>query len=46
MASPPPSVFASAFSGGGTPVADVAAIVLAIAAFALLLWVIELMDRV
>ena len=39
------AVVASVFSGGGTPVADVVAIVVAIAAFAFLFWAIDLIDR-
>ena len=39
-------LLASAFSGGGTPVADVVAIVLAIGAFAFLFWAIDLIDRI
>jgi len=34
------------FSGGGTPVADVVAIVVAVAAFAFLFWAIDLIDRI
>ena len=40
------AVIASLFSGGGTPVADVVAIVVAVAAFAFLFWAIDLIDRI
>ncbi len=39
-------VLASVFSGGGTPVADVAAIAIAVVSFVLLLWAIDLIDRI
>ena len=39
-------VLASVFSGGGTPVADVAAIAIAIVTFVLLFWAINLIDRI
>jgi hypothetical protein len=37
---------ASVFSGGGTPVADIAAIALAVVTFALMIWAISLIDRI
>jgi hypothetical protein len=39
-------VFADLFPGGGSPIADVFAIVLAVALFALLYWAIDLIDRI
>jgi hypothetical protein len=39
-------VFGDIFPGGGSPVADVFAIALAIALFALLYWAIDLIDRI
>jgi hypothetical protein len=39
-------VLASVFSGGGTPLADIIAIAIAIAVFALLYWAIDLLDRI
>jgi hypothetical protein len=39
-------VLASVFSGGGTPVADVAAIAIAVVTFVLLFWAIHLIDRI
>jgi hypothetical protein len=41
-----PSVVASFLSGGGTPLADIVAIAISLVAFALLWWLIDLMDRV
>jgi hypothetical protein len=43
-----PAVFIGAdiFPGGGSPVADVFAIAIAIALFALLFWAIDLIDRI
>jgi hypothetical protein len=38
--------FADLFPGGGSPVADVFAIALAVALFALLYWAIDLIDRI
>jgi hypothetical protein len=37
---------ANIFPGGGSPVADVFAVAIAIALFALLYWAIELIDRI
>lgn len=37
---------ASFLSGGGTPLADVVAIVIAVLTFAFLFWAIELIDRI
>jgi hypothetical protein len=37
---------ADIFPGGGSPVADVFAIAIAIALFALLYWAIDLIDRI
>jgi hypothetical protein len=37
---------ASFLSGGGTPLADVVAIAIAIVTFAFLLWAIDLIDRI
>ncbi len=39
-------VLASVFSGGGSPLADVTAIAIAIAAFALIYWAIDLLDKI
>ncbi len=39
-------VFADIFPGGGSPVADLVAIALALATFALLYWLIGLIDRI
>jgi hypothetical protein len=39
-------VAANIFPGGGSPVADIFAIAIAIALFALLYWAIELIDRI
>jgi hypothetical protein len=39
-------VLADIFPGGGSPIADVFAIVLAVALFALLYWAIDLIDRI
>jgi hypothetical protein len=38
--------FANLFPGGGSPVADVFSIVLAVILFALLYWAIDLIDRI
>jgi hypothetical protein len=40
------SILADIFPGGGSPVADVFAIALAVALFALLYWAIDLIDRI
>jgi hypothetical protein len=40
------AVLADVFSGGGSPVADVFAIAIAVALFALLYWAIDLIDRI
>jgi hypothetical protein len=40
------SVLADLFPGGGSPLADLFAIAIAIGLFALLFWVIDLIDRV
>jgi hypothetical protein len=40
------AVVASVFSGGGTPVADLVAIAVALVIFVLLFWAIELIDRI
>jgi hypothetical protein len=40
------SIFADTFPGGGSPIADVFAIALAVALFALLYWAIDLIDRI
>lgn len=48
----PPSItfdglpLASFLSGGGTPLADVVAIAIAIVTFAFLFWAIDLIDRI
>ncbi|MFT3863904.1 MAG: hypothetical protein QM729_06500 [Solirubrobacterales bacterium] len=39
-------LFADIFPGGGGPVADVFSIALAIAMFALLYWLVSLIDRI
>jgi hypothetical protein len=39
-------VFADIFPGGGGPLADLFAVVLAIILFALLYWAIDLIDRI
>jgi hypothetical protein len=39
-------VLANIFPGGGTPIADVLAIILALALFAFLFWAIDLIDRI
>jgi hypothetical protein len=39
-------LLASGFSGGGTPVADVVAIVIAVVTFVFLFWAIHLIDRI
>lgn len=39
-------VAANIFPGGGSPVADIFAVALALALFALLYWAIELIDRI
>ncbi len=41
-----PLLLADAFSGGGGPLADVTAIVIAIVAFALIYWAIDLLDKI
>jgi len=38
--------FANLFPGGGSPLADVFSIVLAVILFALLYWAIDLIDRI
>ncbi len=38
--------FADIFPGGGSPVADVVAIAVAVATFAVLYWLIDLIDRI
>ncbi|HVO52947.1 MAG TPA: hypothetical protein VMT37_00885 [Solirubrobacterales bacterium] len=38
--------FADIFPGGGSPLADAFSIALAVALFALLLWAIDLIDRI
>jgi hypothetical protein len=38
--------FADIFPGGGGPLADVFAVVLALVLFALLFWAIDLIDRI
>jgi preprotein translocase subunit SecE len=40
------SVLADIFPGGGSPVADVFAVAIAVALFALLYWAIDLIDRI
>ena len=39
-------VFADIFPGGGSPLADAFAVVLAVILFALLYWAIDLIDRI
>ena len=39
-------LFADIFPGGGSPIADVFSIAIAIAMFALLYWLISLIDRI
>ena len=39
-------LFADIFPGGGSPVADVFSIALAIVMFALLYWLVSLIDRI
>ncbi len=39
-------VLADIFPGGGSPIADVFAVVLAVLIFALLYWAIDLIDRI
>ncbi|HKA66711.1 MAG TPA: hypothetical protein VKG03_02265 [Solirubrobacterales bacterium] len=39
-------VLADLFPGGGSPLADVFAIAIAVALFALLYWAIDLIDRI
>jgi hypothetical protein len=39
-------VFADIFPGGGSPVADLVAIAVAVITFALLYWEIDLIDRI
>jgi hypothetical protein len=43
---PDPAVLGNIFPGGGSPVADVFAIAIAVVLFALLYWAIDLIDRV
>ncbi len=38
--------FANLFPGGGSPLADVFSIVLAVILFALLYWAVDLIDRI
>ena len=38
--------FADVFPGGGSPVADLVSVLLAVALFALLYWGVELIDRI
>jgi hypothetical protein len=38
--------FADIFPGGGSPIADVFAIAIALVLFALLFWAIDLIDRI
>jgi len=40
------SMLASVFSDGGTAVADIVAIVVAVVTFVLLFWAIDLIDRI
>jgi len=40
------TLIASGFSGGGTPVADALAVAVAVVAFVLLFWAIDLIDRI
>ena len=42
----PVLILADIFPGGGSPVADVFAVVLAVLLFALLYWAIDLIDRI
>lgn len=39
-------VLANVFPGGGSPVADVCAIAISVALFALVYWAIDLIDRI
>jgi hypothetical protein len=39
-------IIASFLSGGGTPLADLVAVAIAVACFAVLYWAIDLIDRV
>jgi hypothetical protein len=39
-------VVASVFGGGGTPLADLVAVAVAVLIFVLLFWAIELIDRI
>ncbi|HEX3737544.1 MAG TPA: hypothetical protein VHV53_08360 [Solirubrobacterales bacterium] len=39
-------LFADIFPGGGSPVADLFSIVLAVAMFAVLYWLVSLIDRI
>jgi hypothetical protein len=41
-----PAVLADIFPGGGSPLADVFAIAIAVVLFALLYWAIDLIDRI
>ena len=43
---PPVTFLADIFPGGGSPVADLFAIVIAVGIFALLFWAIDLIDRI
>ncbi len=40
------ALLASFLSGGGTPLADLVAVVIAVATFAFLWWAIDLIDRI
>jgi hypothetical protein len=40
------ALLASFLSGGGTPLADLVSVVIAVATFALLWWAIDLIDRI
>ena len=42
----PALLIASVLSGGGTPVADVVAIAIAVVTFVFLFWAIDLIDRI
>jgi hypothetical protein len=41
-----PLLIASFLSGGGTPVADVVAVAIAVVTFVFLFWAIDLIDRI
>jgi hypothetical protein len=43
---PHPTVLADIFPGGGSPLADVFAIAIAVVLFALLYWAIDLIERI